>query len=182
MTNAKKYSYSFGSFSVSADVVGRVIEEIEEKDGSVTKESFLNASRPIESPTHDLFEWDDAIAAEKFRLRQSRRVIDHICVEVDVAHVGNDGIGKRTFDVPIGGSRKSCVRAFVNTEECSGTRAGKFRSFEKAMSNHEMRRVVVANALREFNQVLSKYKFLKEFEPIAESVAQVEAENNKRKE
>ena len=40
----------------------------------------------------------------------------------------------------------------------------------------------ITTALREFKWLLNKYDFISEFEPIAESVAQVEAENKKRKE
>jgi hypothetical protein len=50
------------------------------------------------------------------------------------------------------------------------------------MSDKDKRFVAISNALREFKWLLNKYDFISEFEPIAESVAQVEAENKKRKE
>lgn len=65
-------------YSVDANIVGGVVEQIEEKDGQVTKEAFLDVSRPENAPTHILFEWDNDIAAEKYRLNQSRKIINSL--------------------------------------------------------------------------------------------------------
>ena len=76
---------------------------------------------------------------------------------------------------------KYTARAFVNTTDSVGTRPGRYESFEKVMSDKDKRFVAINNALRGFKWLLNKYDFISEFEPIAESVAQVEAENKKRK-
>lgn len=67
----KKYSYKHGKTGASAQTVGETLERIEKRDGAVTKEAFLEESRPEDSPTHAMFEWNDGIAAEKYRLEQS---------------------------------------------------------------------------------------------------------------
>ena len=73
----KKYEWwSQGTWAVDANVVGAVCEQLEEQNGQVTKEEFLEVSRPEDAPTHALFEWNDSIAAEKWRLDQSRRIIN----------------------------------------------------------------------------------------------------------
>ena len=79
---AKQYSYLVNKYKVPADVVGKTMEKIEERDGKVTKESFLEESRPVSSPTHNMFEWNDAIAAEKYRLEQSSEIIRNIQIEI----------------------------------------------------------------------------------------------------
>ena len=68
--------------SVDANTVGGVMEEIESKNGAVTSELFLEASRAEDSPTHAVFEWNDGIAAEKYRLHQAARTICAIRVLV----------------------------------------------------------------------------------------------------
>lgn len=42
-----------------------------------TPRNFLDVSRDPESESHDMFEWDDAVAAEKHRLDQSGRYIQY---------------------------------------------------------------------------------------------------------
>ena len=68
----KNYSWSYGGFGVDANTVGKTLEQIEADTGSVTKEKLLDASRAEDSPTHALFEWNNEIAGEKYRLEQAR--------------------------------------------------------------------------------------------------------------
>ena len=60
----KRYRWNAYQYKVSAETAGSVMEQIERERGSVDKESFLEASRPEDSPTHDLFEWDDSIITD----------------------------------------------------------------------------------------------------------------------
>ncbi len=77
----KQYSWWDGyARTVDANVVGAVVEHLEEENGKVTKEDFLDVSRPEDSPTHELFEWDDNKAAEAYRLDQSRHIINALRV------------------------------------------------------------------------------------------------------
>lgn len=45
------------------------------RDGCVRPSVVVNEARPKKSPIHDDFEWDDAKAAEEFRLSQARQYI-----------------------------------------------------------------------------------------------------------
>ena len=62
MVFQSKYAWGGIKYSVSADTVGAVLEDIEQQNGTVSKELFLDASRSEDSPTHGMFEWDDSIA------------------------------------------------------------------------------------------------------------------------
>ena len=55
---------------VSADVAGRVCEELE-KDGALTPKRLLDVSRAEDAPLHDAFEWNDGIAAEKYQRQEN---------------------------------------------------------------------------------------------------------------
>jgi hypothetical protein len=66
---------------VEAQVVGAELERIESEHGVIDPHVVLNESRPEDAPLHGAFEWDDGLAAEKYRLDQARRVIRS--VEID---------------------------------------------------------------------------------------------------
>ena len=81
----KEYSFVPGARfakGVSAEVVGKALEEIQEKDGKVTAEALLKKAKAKKSPLHGLFEWDTDKAAQEFRLYQARNVIREVHVTI----------------------------------------------------------------------------------------------------
>ena len=140
----KVYKWSLYQEAVPADVVGSIMEEIEEEFGAVTKENFLDRARPSDSPTHALFEWNDAVAAEKYRLGRSGRIINNL--DIQITHKDN---------------KPRQVRAFVNVSD--GKDKGSFIGIVRAMSNNDTRRRVINNALAELNAFKAKYASYKEF-------------------
>lgn len=76
---AFSYKYADGAVHrVSAQVVGEICERIEAETGRCTAEDLLNSARDPESPLYKEFEWDDTVAAEKYRIWQSAQLIRHI--------------------------------------------------------------------------------------------------------
>lgn len=51
------------------------LQSLEGDDGRITPEAVVEDARDPESPLHDEFEWDDSVAAEKYRLEQARRLL-----------------------------------------------------------------------------------------------------------
>lgn len=143
---SKSYAWGTGAqYSVPADVVGRTLESIEERDGKITKESFLEESRPLNAPTHALFEWDDEKAAEKYRLVQSGRVINNLVVKLET----NEN------DVPL------LARAVVNVAP-EGLKRASYISTTLAFQTESGRDVVLKHALRELETFKNKYSNLEE--------------------
>lgn len=66
--------------SVPAQVAYDTIHDLY-LQGKKTAKDLVDASRPEDAPLHRMFEWDDFVAAEKFREAQGREIIRHI-VEV----------------------------------------------------------------------------------------------------
>lgn len=54
-------------------------------------QNVVDAARPVTSPIHALFEWDDGKAAENYRLSQARRLIQIVMVRREVTMHENDG-------------------------------------------------------------------------------------------
>ena len=56
----------------------KVYEEI--GDTSVSPEEILKKARQKKSELHKCFEWDDSVAAERFRLQQARQIIQLLVI------------------------------------------------------------------------------------------------------
>ena len=133
------YEYKMkGLFGVPAQVVGNLCNELENTDEGLTPESFLNASRDESSPTHSLFEWNNDIAAEKYRLHQAQTVICNIVTKsVDE-------------DEP--------VRAFINVRKSFGEHH--YKPVEKVQKNDAWKAEMLITAKREMDAFVHKYQVL----------------------
>ena len=151
----KIYDWKTGNYAVSAQVVGELCEKLEVKYGEVTRENFLDASREEDAPTHKLFEWHDHVAAEKYRLEQSRKIIGNLKITI----ISNDS------DTP----REMEVRAFPNVNPVDSNAS--YRSMEIAMSDVNLREQILIRALRELTIIQEKYATLKELAEVFEALA-----------
>lgn len=141
-------------YKVSAQTTGEKIEEIIQQYGAVTKENFLEASRPAESETHNLFEWDDTKAAEKYRLHQSNMIINSLTVQVNVENRAT----------PI------TTRAFVNVQKEDGRQKAEFLRIDTAFSDMECKTIVLANAIQELREFQKKYETYSELSQVFEAI------------
>lgn len=141
----KKYSWREGwTPKISADVVGKVVSDIEAKNGTVTKEALLDASRSDKSPTHSLFEWDDHKAGELYRLSVASRVITQLQVEV---------IKEESED-------KLYVPAFINV---NSERDSKYLNIVDALSNEESKELILERLRKEVKAFIDRNKHIEEF-------------------
>lgn len=147
-----KWKYPLG---VPAQVAGEFIAGLEEKHGTVTPELLLNESRDKNAVLHTCFEWDDAKAAEQYRLNQARYIIGTITVEVEV----------------IDNSQPSAVRAFVNVSEET---KGKYVSICAAMVKDDYKTRVLKNALSELKAFQNKYSAYVELADVFKVVSEFE--------
>ena len=67
---------------VKAQVAGEECERLQ-KEGRLTPENLVDESRPDDAPLHKCFEWDDTVAAERYREDQARFIIRSIEVVVE---------------------------------------------------------------------------------------------------
>lgn len=67
---------------IDPDVAEKELEKIETEYGGLTAEILLEASKAENTLFHCLFEWDDNVAAEKYRLQQARTIINNIEVTI----------------------------------------------------------------------------------------------------
>ena len=143
------YEYSvYTKWKLPAQTVGEEIERIESVYGEATSKNVLEEARPEDSILHPLFEWDDAIAGEKYRLHQAGNLIRAIVI----------------VDTPT----EEPIRAWVQVKE--GNTKGSYINVEKAMSNDETRAIVLNNAKKELAMFRNKYKKFNEFAKVMEAI------------
>lgn len=140
------YKWSCFQYSVDANIVGRTIENIEKEKGECTARMLLEEARAEESPIHELFEWDDSIAAEKYRLKQATEIITAVAVVIE------DNV-----DTP------KKVRAFANV---GSRRKGSFIPMTTALAKEESRKIILQHALEELSEFKAKYRDLQELATI----------------
>ena len=154
METSKNYFWAKRTHNVRAEVVGAVFEELEEEFGDVTAENFLDVSRPEESPTHRMFEWDDDRAAENYRLHQARTIINDLRIEV----VTED----KSLKIP----------AYVNVvRKTDGT--ARYQNAPKAFETAETREIVLERAKRELEIFSVKYERYVEFAGVIAAIREV---------
>lgn len=170
MVFKNKYAYKPGfSYKVSPQVVGETLDKLAENT-EVTAQSFLDISRPEDSPTHEIFEWNDAIAAEKYRLNIAGCVIRSI----DVTRVEVEDATTEVSIVETKEEDQTYKRAYVNVNKSAGLQKAKFVPIEQAMSNADMRKQVLQNALDELNAYKRKYFMLSELAKVFDAISEVE--------
>ena len=144
------YHYEFsisGYHKVSAQAVGEMIEELSSKGVEVTPEVLLDASRDENSLTHCEFEWDDTVAAEKYRLTQSYDLIRHIRIVREEKKP--EEYQERGF-VPIPGGRNVFV------------------PLDKALGKEEYRDFLIKQARNDMQIFLGKYRRIEELASVTE--------------
>ena len=138
----KRKTYVWGEGyrpKVKPDIVGGVLEQINAECGSVTSKELLDRSRPEDSPTHDLFEWDDNVAAEAYRLEQSRYAIRHLRVIYEDAN-----------------EEKQTISAFVNIAPI--TAVAEYQDISVALSNQKTREAVFSRIRAELDAFIERNK------------------------
>lgn len=79
-----KYEWKLKSLAkgIDPDLAVQELERIESVYGVLSAEHLLNESRNNGAILHPLFEWQEDIAAEKFRLQQARFIINNVQVKI----------------------------------------------------------------------------------------------------
>lgn len=106
------------------------------------------AKRHPDSALYKAFEWDDTIAAQQYRLQQAAQLIR--------LHI----------------SKEEGVRTFVSLSVDRVTGGG-YRHVQDVVKDTDLRTVMVADALAEFQRVRMKYRHLQEFVKVFEAVDEV---------
>ena len=139
------YEWKTASYiKIDANIAGKQCEELEKTVG-LTPKNLLNANRDETAPLHNEFEWNDGIAAEKYRENQARHIIACLCVRAETTS----------------GEQSEPVRAFLKTiSDCE------YQSLNVILQSADSHSAMLATALRELKAFQNKYKMLSELKPL----------------
>lgn len=140
-----KYEWKVqGVWKQDANIVGHELEELASSN-NLCPETVLEKAKDLNNPLHNLFEWDDSVAAEKYRLGQARQIIQQIVIVNDNPNTENKS-----------------VRAFVTTSnnDCH------YQTITTVIQDPEAYEVLLARAKMELRAFKEKYKNLVEFKEL----------------
>lgn len=150
------YSWKMYQYTVPAETVGHEFERIEKEYGKVTSELLLQNAEAEDSPLHELFEWDDAVAGHKYRLTQATNVIINLAIEVEKEQ------------------KPRKIRAYYNVSDTE--RKGRFINAESAFANPDTKEIILKRAYKEMQSFMQKYENLTEFAPVFEAIESIKSE------
>ena len=144
-----EYRFKPGArIKASAQTVGEVCADLE-KDNNLTPKGLVDVSRAEDAPLHDLFEWDDSIAGEKYREVQAGKIIRSIEI---------------TYE------EKTPVRAFFPVKYQESTEKSSYKSISVVLRNTDMREQVLSTARREMTSFVCRYKNIEELANVIEAM------------
>jgi hypothetical protein len=119
--------------------------KIRKKKGALTPAIVVDAARNKKSPLHDQFEWDDTVAAEKYRRDQAHRLIQ----KCKVTYIDSKG-------------RSRDVRAFLAVR---GTEVPQpvYDPVEEIAADPLALKIALAQAEREWRTLRARWSHLTEF-------------------
>jgi hypothetical protein len=157
--SAFTYKYRVpGIVKVPVEVAGKVCQDIIDLEGAITPKRLVDVSRPEDAPLHGEFEWNDNVAAEKYREEQARQIIKNIII------VDSSIDEERQLNVSVGEVKGD--RAFVPTDE----RTHKYIPLYAALSEEAYRENLIQQAKRDMYAFRIKYFRLKELEHIIKDI------------
>jgi len=127
-------------------VAAAELARIQAEHGNLTPEMILEEARSEASPLHSLFEWDDQVAGEKYRLGQAR-----VLVRIVREEIGEEEDGSPIY-----------VRTYVSAWRAGREESGYLSAREVLTS--PVSEAILAKALkREIARINQKYGHLRLF-------------------
>lgn len=133
---------------------GRELDRIKQDKGVLRPKDVVEAAKSRRSPLHDVFEWDNTEAAERYRLYQARALINHIDIEIRYDHKVKEQ--KAFFSVQNTPDEENKNIAYV--------------TFEDVLSKPELRKQIILKALDEAQYWEERYQEYKELQKIVNAI------------
>jgi len=119
-----------------------------EHGGLLKPAVVVEAARDVNSPLHSAFDWDDSVAAQKWRLQQARELIMNIKVTI-----------------PEGAGEVIKIRAMVALSR-DVPNGGGYRIVSDVVSDVELYRCMCMDAANELRCFRQKYSRIKELRSV----------------
>lgn len=144
------YKWKFENlFPVDPQKAGEELNRIYQERGALNPSDIVEESKDENAPLHPCFEWNDTIAANKYREGQAATIVRAIITEPDIAT----------------GTTEE-VRAFVHVQAT-------YRPIQIVVDEEAMMQELLESALRELSSFQKKYSTLSALNPVFEAIRRV---------
>lgn len=153
------YEWANGArIAVDAEVAGQALDAMVKEYKSLTPALVVNESRPVAAPLHPAFEWNDPVAAERYRETQASYLLRSLVLS------SKNSAGE---DVQI--------RKFANVAAtATGQPQRVYIDMQAAMLDDVLRKQILEDALGELRAFRRKYARLAELAKIFQSITEIE--------
>lgn len=135
----------------------KVAEEVYALGDNPQTEEILEMAKGKDTEFHKLIEWDDAVAAGKYRLEQVRRVLQ----DLQIVKIGlNNKKKPEKIQVPL--------KMFYSLKGESG-----YRPTPVIMQSEDLHTKLLMTAKSELNAFVNKYSILTELEPVFKAIREM---------
>jgi hypothetical protein len=124
------------------------LARLEALHGRLVPKTIVDAARDRRSPLHTFFEWNDTVAAQKYRIIQATMLVRHVRV---------------TIETPTMEARE--VRAYV-----SPYHGGGYVRIERALSDADMRQALLAQAREDLEAFKRRYEGFEELDQVFSAI------------
>ena len=146
----------------------KVADEIFSISDEPTKEQVVEKARDVSTELHEMFEWNDTIAGEKWRGEQARKILGALRITI---------VKDESDPLPETMTMRPVRMFFGNPTGGSG-----FVSTMKIMGNRDMYEQLLERAKQDMLAFKNKYSLLKELGPVFEMIDEFLANADKKEE
>lgn len=148
---AYQYAYKMpGFYDAPAQQVGEMLDELSRSASGLTPQSLIEANRAEGTLLHDVFEWRDDIAAEKYRQEQARAIIRNIVIV------------EQTTDE----EERAPVRGYVSAPGGES----RYVTMQSALTEEKYRAKLLEDAKRNVKFFTAKYRRLEELASVTDAM------------
>jgi hypothetical protein len=150
-----------------------ISEELSEiqsmNDGLIDPVKVVDYARNPDTSLHKKFQWDDTVAAEKYRIYQARQII-----RLELVVINQDIQGKAYILADVTEEKGKIVRAFVSLEDDRQSEDSRgYRSVMDVLSSEDLRAKMLEQAKNDMNIFRRKYAVLNELAKVFEAMDEV---------
>jgi hypothetical protein len=147
-----------GLYKISPDVAAAELEECRNPDGVITPSDVVERAKSHDSPLHEIFEWNNTKAANKWRESQARTMIANIMTVMEI----NEGEEKRTVT----------VRAYPHING-DGEEGRGYKPLKVVLENSQDKEYLLQRAKAELASFQMKYRNLSELTSVLEAISKL---------
>lgn len=138
-----------GVIPVDAQTAGEELQRIYQEKGGLNPSDIVEESRNDSAPLHPCFEWDDEIAAEKYRQTQAQMIVRSIVT-----------VQEKPNREPVE------TRAFVSIQQ-------EYKPIEVVTNSEEQMQELLRTALAELMAFRRKYSILSELAGVMRAIEEM---------